>query len=48
MGDVGAFWDNAVIERFFGSLKRLGAKNTSANTLTYKTRCDEVYQVLQQ
>ncbi|MFT5116282.1 MAG: putative transposase [Candidatus Azotimanducaceae bacterium] len=22
MGDVGACWDNAVVERFFGSLKR--------------------------
>ena len=21
MGDVGAYWDNAVVERFFGSLK---------------------------
>ncbi len=24
MGDVGACWDNAVIERFFGSLKHDG------------------------
>ncbi|MGA3699376.1 DDE-type integrase/transposase/recombinase [Enterobacteriaceae bacterium TYF_5] len=24
MGDVGACWDNAVVERFFGSLKHNG------------------------
>ncbi|OTA17572.1 transposase OrfAB, subunit B [Xenorhabdus vietnamensis] len=24
MGDVGAYWDNAVVERFFGSLKHDG------------------------
>jgi len=21
MGDIGAFWDNAIVERFFGSLR---------------------------
>jgi len=33
MGDVGACWDNAVVERFFGSLKYdLVVKSSSTNS----------------
>ncbi|QXX85190.1 integrase core domain-containing protein (plasmid) [Providencia sp. R33] len=32
MGDVGTCWDNAVVERFFGSLKHYWLLETAQST----------------
>ena len=49
MGSVGACWDNAVVERFFGSLKHDWIfKVAQPHTRTYEKRCSELYSLLQQ
>lgn len=48
MGDIGACWDNAVIEHFSGSLKHDWIlKGTSTNKNTHDKRCYCVYSLLQ-
>jgi len=47
MGDVGACWDNAVVERFFGSLKHDWILNSTRNLRVYGSRCNCLYEVLQ-
>lgn len=44
MGDVGACWDNAVVERFFGSLKPQGKP---ANTCSYEAGRNGLHEILQ-
>ena len=39
MGDVGACWDNAVVERFFGSLKHDWLLKVSQLTRAFKNLC---------
>jgi len=47
MDDVGAYWDNAVVERFFGSLKHDWIFKVSTNKGVYEARCDGLHEILQ-
>jgi putative transposase len=48
MGDVGACWDNAVVERFFGSLKHDWIFKIAQPTRElYGKRCSDLHEVLQ-
>lgn len=43
MGDVGACWDNAVVERFFGSLKHDRLFRVAQPTREHMTQDDATY-----